>query len=523
MTSLRLAALGFGLGLVAAVVQSLTLPWGAFGVDQWPWLLAAFAGSGAVLTGLLGRWTGRASLLITALALAALVFLNPRPLPSVFLVVTDTTRADHLSLHGYERETSPFLEELAARSVVFDDALSQGSHTIVSTPALLASCYPSEHGLNDYRDVLSGEHVLISEVLKEAGYYTMGLVTNPHLSSQNGFAQGYENYELHGKGTEEVVRAEDLRPIIERKLDLHRPLWEDRFPESRRGAPVFGFLFYTDPHSPYAPPDPWPFRFAPEGTAREHLPSGWEESESPDPAQRDAIISQYDASIAYWDDEFRSLVASLGERDLWEQSLLVYTSDHGEEFLEHGRVGHGFTLFEEVVHVPLMISFPPPVRFPPLPRTSRRVAGATAGIDVVPTVLEYLKLPVPDEYRGSSVLGPALGREAPDPERAVVLEEILQHTEFHDIVAVRDQRFKFVRLRRGVGERPEEAEFLFDLREDPGETVNLIDGQPDPLERFRAVLQAHDRRVGRRPARDVDRMVPDAEHLQRLRALGYID
>ena len=130
----------------------------------------------------------------TVLVFVALTQLNANPLPNVVLLVSDATRADHLSLYGYNRRTTPFLEKLAADAVVFDQAMSQGTHTIVSTPSLLASVYPSTHKLVNYRNVLNPKFVLISEMLKHAGYATFGCAANPHLGIKNGFSQGFDTY-----------------------------------------------------------------------------------------------------------------------------------------------------------------------------------------------------------------------------------------------------------------------------------------------------------------------------------------
>ncbi len=524
-----LALLGALLGAVAAFAQIRWLPWGALGVDQLAPFFAFHLGIGAtlllVLCGLVRtvgvpvKRTPWAAGLVLALLFAGLFVVNRRPLPPVFLVVSDTTRARSLSLHGAERPTTPFLEELARRSVVFDDAVSQGSHTIVTTPALLASCYPSEHGLNDYQDVLSDDHVLVSEALESAGYYTFGVVTNPHLSPRNGFDQGYAIYELHGRGNRSAVFAETLRPRIERKLDLHRPIWEEE--QGREGAPVFGFLFYTDPHSPYRTPREWPRRFVDPDTPDSLLRFEWSEERSEE--ERDALLEQYDACLAYWDSEFRELSALLAERDLWNDALVIYTSDHGEEFLEHGGIAHGSTLYEEVVHVPLLISLPVPVRFPPLPRTTRRVAATASSVDVMPTVLDYLRLPPLLDARGTSLRGEALGYSRGDPERKVILEEILEHYEVHELQAVRTSTHKYVRILRTSGEAPEEPEQLFDLREDPGETENLLDEEPELAERLRTTLDEHALRVSREDHPEPGRMVADEEHRARLRALGYLD
>jgi arylsulfatase A-like enzyme len=524
-----LALSGAALGAVSALVQLRTLPWGALGADQLAPFLAFHVGLGAALLlvlcalvrtlGMSARRTPWVAGGVLIGVLSVLGAVNRRPMPPVFLVLSDTTRADHLSLYGYARDTTPFLDELAWQSVVFEDAVSQGSHTIVTTPALLASCYPSEHGLVDYQDVLSEDHVLVSECFQAAGYYTFGLVTNPHVSARNGFAQGFANYEMLGKGNRESVFAEKLRPIVERKLDLHRPLWAEEG-EGRADAPVFGFLFYTDPHAPYRSPGDWPRRFL-EPRDPEPRTFEWKEDRSPETAR--LLIDQYDACIAYWDSELRELAASLEERQLWSRALVVYTSDHGEEFLEHGGIAHGGTLYEEAIHVPLLVSFPVPVRFPPLARTTRRVRALTASIDVVPTVLDYLRLPPLPEARGISQADVALGLRSGDPDRSVILEEALDHYQTYELQAVRTPRYKFIRVLKSSDGAPEAPELFFDLALDPAETENRVTVEPERADRFRGALAEHAESVGHRPRGKPDRIVPDQEQLDQLRALGYVD
>lgn len=524
------ALLGAGLGAAAAAWQLASLDWGTLGSDQLGWFWGSFALAGAVLTSLVaavishGRpKRGAAGIvgaaIVTALAAVILVPLNGRPLPNVFLVVTDTTRADHLSLYGYERDTTPFLEELAGQSVVFEQGYSQGSHTIVSTPSLLASCYPSEHGLNDYSDVLSEDHVLMSEALKEAGYYCFGVVTNPHLSERNGFDQGYDTYELFGKGNAASVFADSVNTRILYKLDFHLPAWRNADAE-RKDRPIFGFFFYTDPHGPYESPLPFPRRYLPEGSSREDWLFAWD----PDWVQERGapwvakLVAQYDASIHYWDHAFRSFVGQLEERGHWKNSVLIYTSDHGEEFMEHGKYGHGHALWQEVVHVPLMVSWPTPVRFPPLPRTSRRIETLASGVDVLPSLLDFLRLPVPSGAHGHSFVRPSLGLSDDHEVRRVFFEEVLETYQRYDLRGVREGDWKYI-----VDHATEDGairQHLYDLASDPGEVNSLAAAEEHELDYLQDLVVEHTQRM-LESAANPGSMTPDADHLERLRALGY--
>ncbi|RPJ41573.1 MAG: hypothetical protein EHM19_11635, partial [Candidatus Latescibacterota bacterium] len=406
---LPLLAAGAVLGLLAGLAQIRLLRFGGIASDQMPfyWLffvalgVLLVAGAGLLLRALLVPRGFRGSVVAgIAVSVGLLVFavflpLNARGMPNVFLLVTDATRADHLSVYGYERETTPFLEELRKESVVFRNMVSQASHTIVTTPCILASCYPSEHGLVDYGYVLSPHFTLLSEYLRDRGYKTFAYATNPHLGPRNGFDQGFDVYR-HDPGWEHTTAATVNAELLE---------WIDR---EKRG-PLFGFLFYIDTHNPYSAPPKFQRLFDPEWPGEPTTDWYQGPNNKPDPRTLFNLLAQYDAAIAYWDSEFRNLALELRRRGLYDNSAFVYTADHGEEFWEHGNWGHNRTLFEESIHVPLLVSVPTPIRFPPLGRTSRAVDETVSSVDIVPSVLSLLRIQPDPNVRGRSFL-PLLSR-----------------------------------------------------------------------------------------------------------------
>ena len=404
------AVLGTGalLGAAASFLQLELFRYGALGGSQLPLFALAYvalgmalAGLGAGIAAVLGRQM-QAGFLLALAGFAVLLPLNRRDLPDVYLLVTDTTRADHLSLYGYERETTPFLERFAEQGVVFENSVSQGSHTIVSTPSLLTSTYPSEHGMRRYVDVLPQSFVLVSEYLRDEGYATFGYATNPHLGPVNGFDQGFDVYAHDPR----------WRATPAAKVNAQLLSWLD----AGGARPIFAFLFYIDPHSPYAPPRPYQELFDSEWKGK---PLARWNRDWPSPRGKDAelrnLVAQYDGSIAYWDAELEKFVAELESRGRLGDALFIYTSDHGEEFFEHGNWGHNRTLFEESIRVPLLISLPVPVYFPPLPRVSGRVDEVVSGVDVLPTLLEYLRIEADPRIRGRSALPLLLGTGRPRP------------------------------------------------------------------------------------------------------------
>jgi arylsulfatase len=539
--------IGLGAGAAAGKWQIAALRFGDIAADQtgayWGFFLgagAALAAAGAALGAAVAAALRRrarpacvlGAVLASAVGFAVFVPRNARDLPHVFLLVTDTTRADHLSLYGYERPTTPFLQEMAARSVVFTNSVSQGSHTIVTTPSLLASVYPSDHGLIDYAKKLWEGHLLVSEILSFQGYATVGVVTNPHLSRRNGFDQGFDAYEMLGSGTFTPIYAARVNARALAAIDSLRAAGSpaDSTADSSRATsgtdrPVFAFLFYTDPHTPYQSPEKYRTLYDPDWKADPVYVWNTKSQGDPAPDVLYNLIAQYDATITYWDDQLRALSESLAVRGMLDDALFVYTSDHGEEFWEHGEIGHGHSLFEETVHVPLVLSLPVPVRFPRLPRTARVVDEVVSSVDVLPTVLDYLRVPVSHRMRGRSALPPALGHPDPGPERSAYLEQILEKYGSFDIRALRTRDRKFVSVRKWETTFRDpwaRGDLLFDLEEDPGETANLLEERPDEARRLRVLLEQAVAKA-EAEARGASEVSLDAEHLERLEALGYIE
>ena len=211
--------------------------------------------------------------------------LNCNPLPNVLMIVSDATRADHLSLYGYNRKTTPFLEKFAKEAVVFNQAMSQGTHTIVSAPSLLASVYPSTHKLVNYRKVLNPEFVLISEMLKSADYATFGCAANPHLGIKNGFSQGFDTY-IFPMYWENVDAPKVFHSLIEWLSQTH-------------AQPFFGFLFCIDPHTPYDPPPPYDKLFDPQWQGKPV--TGGIHGKYISERQLQNMIARYDGEIALVD------------------------------------------------------------------------------------------------------------------------------------------------------------------------------------------------------------------------------
>lgn len=398
--------------------------------------------------------------------------------PSVVLVSLDTLRARSVSAYGAKRRTTPALDGLvAARGAVFDNAIAPAPHTLASHMSLLTGLYPKTHGVVRGTTVLAAQHRTLAELLREAGYETAAFTEDGFIIAQTGFLRGFALY------------TEDKSP------DLHNPLGHIRrtFARGREwlthhaDRPFFLFLHTYQVHRPYTPPVAYQSRF---GRAQALS----------DQKERDLLL--YEQEISYADEELRAVLQHLDALGLADRTLLVVTSDHGEAFMEHGQWAHGFQLYDEALHVPLVM------RLPGVVPAARRVNTPVSLVDVTPTVLDLLGVPSPHALDGLS-LAPLL-REPPAPfPRAAVFAQA------RDLFAVRTVSHKC------IFKTPTSAYDCFDLTEDPGEQRAVaMDGNA-------AVLGARDLLAGfmaERPALPAPGLAPapDAETEKKLRALGYL-
>jgi len=414
----------------------------------------------------------------------------------VVLISIDTLRRDHLSLYGYPRRTTPGLEGLAREAVVFEDAVSTASWTLPAHASLLTSTVPSVHGATSSKVGLSPEWPGLPRILRDAGYFTQAMTTHVYLSKEYGFGEGFDRHRYFPE-----TRAEE---VTDQAVG---------FLEARGDSDFFLFLHYYDPHWHYDPPAPYDRAFDP-AYQGEATGIWWDFKDlragSIDPKDLHHVQALYDGEILYTDREVERLFQEMKRLDVFENALVVVTSDHGEEFLEHGQWEHQKTLYEEQLRVPLII------KLPGAAMASRRVSGQVSLVDVAPTVLDALGVSAPSTFQGTSLLDAARGREAPEREAWAETEHTI------------DGSRKFAVRRGAVGTK---AIFtlkggtlqieLFDLGRDPRETERIDPGSSrEALEsRLAAYLaEAAARRGGKtRPEVDLD-----PEDLERLRSLGYV-
>jgi hypothetical protein len=351
------------------------------------------------------RAASRRGLAVTGALLAlALGGCAPRlePTRGVLVISLDTLRADRLGCYGHGRDTSPFLDSLAARGVLFEQLIAQYPSTLTSHMSIFTGLYPQEHAVFPPDGKLAAAIPTLPEVFQRAGYRTAGFTESGLMRGSHGFARGFDVFDDSSEN-----RFDDLERTLERGLGFLRSL--------RATKRYFLFLHTYAIHTPYDPPPPYdtlywsgepPPAFSPTGRNFLRLNS---HKLTIEPAAVEYFLALYDGSIRYVDDHLERFFRELDALGLADDLTVVLTSDHGEEFLEHGQLAHA-QVYRETVHVPLIVVHPG------LP-AARRVARLVETVDLAPTVIELAGL-APPEMSGRSLrreltgADPAPGGEA---------------------------------------------------------------------------------------------------------------
>jgi len=412
---------------------------------------------------------------------------------NIVVVVIDTLRADHLQAYGYNKSTAPFLESIAPRSVVFDSAYGASTWTAPSTASLFTSLYPKDHGvwtgLWTFDTVASlGFEVELNRIPPEAetmpefmqsmGYRTFGFADNPNIAEAMGFARGFDFF---APGVDRGAPA-----VAEEVLAIRDQLKSDK-------RPSFLYLHLMDPHMPYERRDP-------------HFDLGT----TVGPLEFREDLANYDSEIGRVDAVLATLWDELG----WgHDTLVIITSDHGEEFGDHGKNAHGPQLFNELLRVPMIVHGADEnaaLLFPP-----GRVAEPVCGIDLLPTLRGLLGADPSDNDRGVDLTGileggdSALGRLL-FPERPMEFVA----SPFHVRAAI-DGDFKL------YSHSDEPVEHLFNMAVDPGEAKDIAGQEPEQFERLRDALGSHFAQNALHDRSYSPTIQIDEESAAELQKLGY--
>lgn len=444
--------------------------------------------------------------------------------PNVVLVTIDTLRADHLSCYGYDRPTSPFIDSIAADGTLFADASSAAAWTKPATGTILTGLYPSRHGALYHGSSLQlpeGEKTL-AETFRDAGYVTAGFVTNPNVKRIFDFDRGFD--EFFDSPVEDTVTLASIRGStfgrLLMRLFRHQFNWKyenDVFQMNRhilawlrenKDQRFFLYLHYIDPHIPYTPPSPFKEEFE-----RDHGFVTFNERKGK------VGVDLYDGEIRYTDEGMKELVEEMQALGLWDNTVFAMTSDHGEEFFEHEVMGHGFSLYQGVIHVPLIFRGPgipkglvvdEPVQVVDMPATLAEVAGVGAG-------------QLGDGRSFTAAF------DAPDWEPAHIYflenEFGTDHNNNRSFVfsGARRGEYKLVLTEKNLYRPWAAREEFYDLSKDPAEKNNLIQDEAyrDLIQELTDSLEAHSEMLFKTGFRDIEPAAISEEVQEQMRMLGY--
>lgn len=449
------------------------------------------------------------------------------PASRVIIISVDTLRADHLGHYGYSHGTSPNLDAFAREAIVFDEALASAPTTLPSMSTMLTGRLPFQIGVTEANHLhMPAEITTLAEIASQAGVVTGAVVSNsvlrkpPGSYGSIGISQGFDFYDDQiegGRDGSERGAAATTDAAIE---------WLGRLDPAR---PAFFWVHYQDPHGPYTPPEemvrplpPRPEQEVPIGTDRWGLGQIPAYQVIDDQRRPSFYIDRYDAEIRYVDQEIGRLLEALRARGLYEDSLILFTSDHGESLGDHGYwFSHGEHLYGDLVRVPFVIRFPKGTRTPVATERGeyRRSDDLVGLVDVFATALEALGLP-PTESPGVSLLGRAVETRRSLTQH-LLNEDIFIHSPRPTWHAVSDGRYRL--LGRQVDRQHLTLE-LFDTESDPGEGHDLARKLPDQVQRLRHQLkQAMQGRNGEDWPKGVWVGDLTEDQLERLRVLGYVD
>jgi len=484
--------------------------------------------------------------------------------PNVILVVMDTARADHLSCYGYSRKTTPNIDRIARDGVLYENAFTAAPWTPPSHASIFTGKYPSHHKTIG-RDVRFKEgHTSLAEILSRNGYCSIGIVCCEILGLRSGFERGFHKYVdvtsssmLPGRHTKELIRTLIYGPDNGacQATELAKKFF------NREKKPIFLFMNYFNSHTPYDPPRPFKKRFCndfdepmiyakefllkklisrtAEKISRQYLDikrlqwiaSGGggftfaAKKTTISEAEWEIVRSWYDGEIAYLDYMFGNLIDFLRQKGILDNTLIIITSDHGENFGEHGLAVHPLCVYDSLLRVPLIISHADMV-----PK-GRRILNLASTIDILPTLTDLLNIEFDEAIQGKS-LHPFEDREV---HQYICAEYGGLHTRgFQGMQAWRidskirealeqvDRGCKCVRTLTHKYILSLEKEELYDIRDDPLEQVNLANKHPEIVKSLKRKLEKTVDTSYFGPKEFPHADETDKEMIKRLRALGYI-
>jgi arylsulfatase A-like enzyme len=485
--------------------------------------------------------------------------------PNIILITLDTVRADHVSCYGYERQTTPNLDAFSREAVLYKNAYAPSPWTLASHASMFTGMYPAKHGahfntdsvqiakyfesqknqLFDMSDLntrsilkLSEENMTLAEILSERGYRTAGIIGGPFTSSIFGLAQGFDYYDEHFLDVEKDISFSLIYQVVDFFFSLKDFIIQSGYSAVKRLAsqlnktafqwlaknheqPFFLFINYFDAHTPYIPPPAYCRYFGKVKT--DIIMKHWspktdlsyctaessimfsiiDGNHQLTPEEKELFISRYDAEIRYLDHCLGLLLKRLKDLKVYDNTLIIITSDHGEAFGEHSLVSHGRTLYEELLRVPLIIKYP----------SNELQRGAVEKrvslVDLFPTILSFLDYPIP-----SGIDGENLG-SSNHPVIAEWYHKWWDPEKYRrDLKTLYQGKLKYIWASNGLNE-------LYDLESDPGEENNLIEKFSSKAQEMQSTLNQWLASF-KPPGAEGKAVKINKSTEEKLRALGYV-
>ena len=513
------------------------------------WLLAGAAGrlAGAVARGLRGRG-GIAAATVVLLALGGAYAASNRVSPAnvlpgrnVLVILVDTLRADGLASYGNKRPTSPRIDRFAAQGVRFENAFAESSWTIPTVASIFTGVYPAVHRTTNYQSVLPKELLTLAEAFQAAGYTTGGRISNILINERHGYLQGFDD----GRVVMNLYKLLFFEKLLaQARITAHYDFstaeeisdaaisWLRRNDRRR----FFLYVHYYDPHFPYTPPEPYAMKFIDPAMAKRfpyhafvgdtlwNLVAEYKMGTRKKPEEIAAVRAAYDGEVLYTDAQIGRLLTYVRAVGLDENTVVVFVADHGEQFYEHGERLHSKTLYNEEIHVPLIIRAPGV--------TPRVVKRRVRSLDLYPTLAEMADLPRRLEGRpeGGTLLRQAMGVSlapilAGGDLPAAYQDEVFASVDIDGVVkeATFLGPWKLIQnLKRGDA-LPRPPMELYEIEQDPPERHDRADADRVMRDRLAGARARAEKWMASRAVRKVERKALGASDAEKLKALGYIN
>lgn len=448
--------------------------------------------------------------------------------PNIIIITIDALRADHLSCYGYDKIKTTNIDEFAKDSIIFRNAFPTTSWTTPSMMSMLTGKHPTVHGCIDIHHATPKSILLISQILKSYNYQTYAIVANKQLYYKYGFSRGFDKYLEYGdiqclkyfRETRVYLVSKMIQTTLLEKINILKDTtqWVTNefkiFLNNKNKEPFFLWVHYLDPHGPYSPP-------------KEYIPDAYESSENSwnylksttlsydcgnlNKKNMSSILNLYDGEILYVDDKLGKVLDLIKERKIYDNSLIIISSDHGEEFWEHNGTGHGLTLYKEVLNIPLIVKLPYGYNSNPTITTFNNPVQLTS---IPRTILQILGINGYKAFGENSILD--ITNSFNNEDNNLFYETTLENPY---LMKIRTENYSLI-----YNQKSEKVK-LYNLNSDPYEQNDISNSSPEKRDELlkKLLLWKEEELVEKKIYGEANNMGMDTESLEEIRGLGYIE